>query len=145
VTDEEPGGADDWSARRRDAATEHAARLERGRAAETERAAAMLADFVRDAKERGLRTVPLKARAHNGRSLYSTGLTGWYLRRNHTLAVGDDGGFYLMSAPTSLAARLRGTTLTPSDPPLVVGAGGRDGESIPLDVLLRDRLELDDL
>jgi hypothetical protein len=145
MTEEPSGGSDDWSARRRDAASEHAARLQRGRATETARAAALLADFVRAARDRDLPTVPLRARAHNGRSLYRTGLTGWYLRRNHSLAVGEDGGFYLMSAPTSMGARLRGTTLAPSDPPLVVGAGGRDGESIPLGDLLRDRLELDDL
>jgi hypothetical protein len=46
-----------------------------------------------------------------------------------------------MSAPTSVRSLLRGTTLAPSDPPLVVGAGGRDGESIPLPDLLRQRLD----
>lgn len=131
---------DDWAARRRDAAAEHAARHDRVRAAETERARALLADFVGAARERGLPTVPLRARAMNGRSLYRTGLTGWYLKRNGALAVDEHGDYYVMSAPTSLTARLRGVTLSPSEPPLVVGRGGRDGESMPLAELLELRL-----
>jgi hypothetical protein len=76
--------------------------------------------------------------------LYRTGLTGWYLRRNGTIAVDERGDFYVMSAPTSLQSRLQGATLTPSDPPLVVGAGGRDGESIPLPDQLRQRLDAEE-
>jgi hypothetical protein len=36
---------------------------------------------------------------------------------------------------------VRGVTLRPADPPLQVGAGARDGESIALDVLLTMRLD----
>ena len=134
----------DWSARRRDAATEHAARLDRARSAESEQARALLADFVREARTRGLPAVALRARARNGRALYRTGLTGWYLKRNGSIAVDEDGRFYLMSAPTSAVARLRGTRLAPSDPPLVVGLGGRDGESMPLADLIAVRLASDE-
>jgi hypothetical protein len=133
--------ADDWAARRGDAAAEHAARLARQRGAEAEEARVLLADFVRAARDRGIAPVPLRARAINGRTLYRTGLTGWYLRRNGTLGVDEDGQFYILSSPTSLTARLRGATLAPSDPPLVVGVGGRDGESMPLRDLLRLRLD----
>ena len=49
-----------------------------------------------------------------------------------------------MSAPTSAVARLRGPRLAPSDPPLVVGLGGRDGESMPLADLLAVRLASDE-
>ena len=132
---------DDWAARRREAADEHSARLDRARSAEADEARALLVTFVAEAVERGLPTVALRARALNGRTLYRTGLTGWYLRRNGTIAVDQHGDFYVMSAPTSLQARLRGTTLTPSQPPMVPGAGGRDGESMPLPDLLRQRLE----
>ena len=131
---------DDWAARRRDAAAEQVARLDRVRAAESRQAAALLAGFVRDAHERGLPTTPLKARATSGRAIYRTGLTGWYLKRNGSLAVDEDGRFYILTAPSSLGARLRGATVAPSDPPLVVGAGGRDGESMPLAELLALRL-----
>lgn len=134
----------DWSARRREAAAEHAARLDRVRASESEEARVMLAGFVRAARERGLPTVPLKARAMNGRALYRTGLTGWYLKRNGSLAVDEAGDYYVMSAPVSLAARVRGVTLQRSDPPLVVGRGARDGESMPLAELLALRLDADE-
>jgi hypothetical protein len=133
--------ADDWAARRGDAAAEQAARLARQRGAEADEARLLLADFVRQARDRGIAPVALRARAINGRTLYKTGLTGWYLRRNGSLGVDEDGEFYILSAPTSLAARLRGTTVAPSDPPLVAGVGGRDGESMPLRDLLRLRLE----
>ena len=132
---------DDWAARRRDAATEHAARLDRVRAAESEQARALLADFVRAARERGLPTVPLRARSMNGRSLYRTGLVGWYLKRNGSIAVDVNGDYYVMSAPATVTGKLLGVTLTPGDPPLVVGLGGRDGESMPLADLLALRLE----
>ncbi|MBE9937819.1 hypothetical protein G8C60_01520, partial [Cellulosimicrobium cellulans] len=57
---------------------------------------------------------------------------GWYLRRNHSVAVGEDGEFYVLSVPGGVRARLRGVAVEPSDPPLVLGKGGRDGESIDL-------------
>jgi len=133
--------SDDWSARRGDAAAEQVARLERVRAAETEQARALLAGFVRDARARGLPTARLKARATNGRAVYRTSLTGWYLKRNGSLAVDEAARFYVLSAPPSLAARWRGADVPPSDPPLVVGVGGRDGESMPLAELLALRLD----
>jgi hypothetical protein len=133
--------SDDWAARRRDAAAEQVARLDRVRATETEQARALLTGFVRDARDRGLKPVPLKARATNGRAVYRTALTGWYLKRNGSLAVDEEGRFYVLSAPPSLASRLRGADVPASDPPLVVGVGGRDGESMPLAELLALRLE----
>ena len=135
---------DDWAARRRDAATEHAEVLARRKAAETEQARALLADFVRTAVERGLATSELRARAFNGRTTYRTGRTGWYLKRNGSLGVGTDGEFYVLSAPTSLRSRLAGADVPPSDPPLTVGVGGRDGESMPLAQLLELRLAAGD-
>ena len=138
------GPADGWAARRRDAAAEQAARLGRRRAAESEQARTILTGFVAAARQQGLPVVELRARALNGRSLYRTGLRGWYLRRNGSLAVDEQGDFYVMSAPTNLTSRFRGVSLTPSDPPLVVGVGGRDGESMPLTELTALRLSTDE-
>ena len=135
---------EDWKERRREAAAEHAATLDRKGAAETGEARALVDDFVTQATSRKLRTSSLLARAHNGRSRYRTGLTGWYLKRNGSLAVSEHGDFYIMSATSSLRSRLTGTTLAPSDPPLAVGVGARDGESMPLKELLRLRLEAGD-
>jgi hypothetical protein len=100
----------------------------------------MLAEFARTARERGLPTVPLVARSHDGRHRYRTGLRGWYLRPDGGIAVGEDGRYYVLSVQSSLRALVTGARLTPSPPRLVLGEGGRDGERMPLraqlDILL---------
>jgi hypothetical protein len=128
-------GPDDvaaWRAQRTEAAAHQAAELERRRAQESAQAAVLLREFVAEAQRRGISPVPLQARSYAGDATYRTRTLGWYLRKNRTLAVGVDGSFYVLSVPGGLSARLRGATLTPSDPPLVLGKGGRDGESISL-------------
>lgn len=128
----------DRRAERAEAARAHADALERRRARETERARALIAEFLEQVLGRGPAPVELRARSADGRWRYRTGLRGWYLRRNETVALTADGEFYLTTAPTSPLALLRGVRLTPSDPPLVLGAGARDGESIDLaDALAR--------
>ena len=71
----------------------------RQRGAEADEARLLLADFVRQARDRGIAPVALRARAINGRTLYKTGLTGWYLRRNGSLGVDEDGEFYILYRP----------------------------------------------
>lgn len=135
-------GADqDWREQRRIAAAEHAAAHERRKAAESERAQGLVDDFVRAAHERGLRPEPLMARAYNGRASYRTGLTGWYIRRARPLAIGTDGRFYILTVDATLRGLFTGVTVPAEPPPLVIGAGGRDGESVPLDELLALRLD----
>jgi hypothetical protein len=135
---------DAWRDRRVDAARAQAEAHQRRRSAEHERARALLRDFVAEARERGLEPVPLQARAWSGRGRFRTDVTGWYLRRNGSLGVGTDGEFYVLGVPGGLRERLLGVRLQPTDPPLVVGAGGRDGESVPLADLLRARLDAAD-
>jgi hypothetical protein len=96
----------------------------------------MLAAMVEKALTDGPEPEPLRARTYDGRTRYRTQLTGWYLRQDETVAVGTDGEFYVLSAPKSLAARFSGVHVAPQDPPLVIGAGGKDGESIDLDVAI---------
>jgi hypothetical protein len=139
-TDESPS----WSEQRRMAAGVHAAAAERRRAAQTEQARRLVADFVRQAREQSIRAEPLVARPYSGRGTYRTGLTGWYLRADRTLAVGTDGEFYVLTVPASLRARFAGAHITPQEPPLDVGVGGKDGDSIALDSLLRKRLDAGD-
>ena len=43
--------------------------------------------------------------------------------------------------PSSLRARITGAEVEPSVPRLVIGAGGRDGETMSLAELLERRLE----
>lgn len=130
-----------WHEQRRLAVTVHAAAQERRKAADTAQARQLIADFVRHAHERGLPAVPLTARAYHGRTRYRTRLSGWYLKADRSMAVGEDGEFYLLSVPGSLRARFTAVAVAPHDPPLVIGAGGRDGESIPLRALLQGRLD----
>jgi hypothetical protein len=130
-----------WRERRREAAGVHAAALERRKAAETAQARAQLAQFVKKLKDRGVEPRPLRASVAGSGASYRTDITGWYLRRNRSLGVDVDGNFYILGVPGSLKARLLGVRILPSDPPLTVGLGARDGESMPLEQLLRLRLE----
>ncbi len=137
VTGSEPDSG--WAEQRQRAIAAHAEALRRQKAVESEQAAAMLVEFVRRARERGLPTVALVARSHDGRHRYRTGLRGWYLRPDGGIAVGEDGRYYVLSVRRSLRALLTGARVTPSPPRLVLGEGGRDGERMPL------RAQLDSL
>jgi hypothetical protein len=130
-----------WEEQRRQAVAGHAAAFEAGRAAEAEQAGRLLAGFVRRATERGLSPVVLRARAFDGHATYRTRLRGWYLKANRSVAVGEDGLFYVLSVPSSLRARFSGADVSPSTPRLIVGAGGGDGETMPLEQLLQRRLD----
>jgi hypothetical protein len=130
-----------WDEQRRQAVAGHAAAQSADRAAEASEAAALLADFVRRAAERGLEPHPLLARGLDGRATYRTSVRGWYLKSNRSVGVGADGGYYVLSVPGSLRARLTHARLFPSVPRLIVGAGGGDGETVPLAQLLDRRLE----
>lgn len=135
-------GADrEWTSRRDRAIAVHAADLARREAAESTQAAAMLRDFVLAARERGLAPVPLTARSYRGRGRYRTKLRGWYLNPGRTVAVAEDGRFYLLMVRGSLAGRFTGVDVAPATPRLVLGEGGRDGERIALRTVLDRRLE----
>ncbi|MET8150720.1 hypothetical protein ACIBSW_30295 [Actinoplanes sp. NPDC049668] len=130
-----------WHEQRRQAVAGQAAALDAGRAAEAEQAGRLLADFVRAAAERGVAPTALRARAFDGRATYRTRLRGWYLKANQSVAVGEDGHYYVLAVPSSLRARFAGADVSPSAPRLIVGAGGGDGETMPLAELLRRRLD----
>jgi hypothetical protein len=131
---------DDWSTRRREAADAQALRAARNRATEVAQARELVAGFVAEARRRGLTTQPLRVRAGDSRDTYASGLVGWYLRRDGSLGITEDGEMYVLSAPRSLRARLTGVTLAPDEPRLQAGIGGRDGESVALSTLLDLRL-----
>lgn len=129
--------SDNWRDKRTEAAAEQAKALERRRAGETAQARALIADFVEQARARGIAPVLLYARSYDGRCRYRTATHGWYLRRNQSVAIGADGEFYVLSVPRHLRSRIAGAPLPPSDPPLILGKGARDGESIDLVNALR--------
>ncbi|UFU07675.1 hypothetical protein [Ruania halotolerans] len=122
----------DWARQRREAAAEHERRLAERKASESSRAQTLLDQFAAAAAAAGLAPQALEVKGYGGRGRARTPLRGWYLRVDRTSAVGTDGAFYLLTAPLSAWDRLRGIRPEPKDPPLVLGAGGKDGESIDL-------------
>lgn len=121
-----------WREERRESALAHAEALARRQQAESARARELIAEFVQRASVEGPAPVPLRARSYDGRHRYRTGLDGWYLRRDESVAIDRDGAFYVLSVPRSLRALVQGAAPEPQDPPLVLGAGGKDGESLDL-------------
>jgi hypothetical protein len=122
----------------------HVRMQEKRRARESARAQVLVDEFARNARKRGLATTELTARTWKGSSRYSTGVRGWYLRLDRSVGVDPDGRYYTLLVPPRPQARFRGVEIAPSDPPLQVGEGARDGESIALSELLRLRLEAGD-
>lgn len=133
---------EDWSQERTRIVAAQAAAAERAAAKETAQAQALLDGFVAEARRRGVEPRPLLAPGpREGARRYRTGLHGWYLSRDDRVAVDTEGRFYVLRAQGGLRERLLGATVQPGDPPLVVGRGARDGESIDLSRLLQRRLD----
>jgi len=106
-------------------------REEMARAAGRREAAAaqlQLDAFVTELREAGVKPHPLQATLLNGVRV-RTGLLGWYLNRAETLAVDQVGRYFQLICPGSALARFTGVRVFPSDPTLVIGRGGRDGET----------------
>ena len=122
-------------------AFELAARLERRRQSESAQAAVLVAEFARDALAAGIAPERLTARAYTGSTRMRTNLTGWYIKRDRSVGISVDGLFYLLHAPGSVRGWLSGVVLEPADPPLELGRGARDGESMPLSEALAKRME----
>jgi len=96
---------------------------------EAEQAQKHIDAFLVRAREAGCAPVPLVARTLSGTSV-KTKQRGWYLRNDHSVAVGADGKYYLLTVPGGgVLDRFRTISLTPSPPPLEVGRGGREGET----------------
>ena len=67
-------------------------------------------------------------------------MVGWYLRADRSVGVGVDGRYYVLVVPPQRFGRWRTVRVEATPPPLQVGKGARDGESVALDVLLEKRL-----
>jgi hypothetical protein len=116
---------------------ELAAAQERGESLQAQK---LIDAFLAQAKAQGIAPEPLRATLYSGQSV-KTDKLGWYLRKNRSLAIGDDGAYYILTVPGGLRERISGAKLRPSPPPLVVGKGGRDGESGDIADFLQWRLE----
>lgn len=118
----------------------HVAALRRRDEQEAGQAQLLIDRFVARAEAAGLPTEELTARPWTGRGRYRTGIVGWYLRRDRSVGVGPDGSYYLLVVAPQRFGRWRSVSLEPTPPPLQVGRGGRDGESVTLETLLELRL-----
>ena len=107
---------------------------------ESAKAQVLLDRFVAHATRAGLPTEELTARPWSGRGRYRTGVVGWYLRGDQSVGLGVDGSYYVLVVPPERFGRWRTVPIDPTPPPLQVGQGARDGESVALDVLLEMRL-----
>lgn len=128
----------DWAAQRTEAAREQERRLHARQEVEHTKARAILRDFVAVARDR-LPTERLVVQGYGGRGSAKSDIEGWYLRIDRTVGLGTDGEFYVLTAPLGVLDRVRGVSLRPTPPPLIIGAGGKDGDSIEL-VAALDRL-----
>jgi hypothetical protein len=116
---------------------ELAAAQERGESVQAQK---LIDGFIREARSRGIAPEPLRATLYTGQSV-KTDRRGWYLRKNQSLAIGDDGAYYVLTVPGGLRERISGVKLRPSPPPLIIGKGGRDGESGDIADFLQWRLD----
>jgi hypothetical protein len=119
----------------------HVAAQRRRDEEESAKAQVLVDRFVARATEAGLPTQELTARPWSGTGRYRTGVVGWYLRRDGSVGVGVDGGFYVLIVPPVTFGRWRRVRVDPTPPPLEVGKGGRDGDAIALKALLEQRLD----
>lgn len=140
VGDDDPGRVQGEREERRAAFEALVAAQRRAERAESLEARKLIAGFVRRARELGIEPVRLRGRSYRGRGTFPTALTGWYLQRSGPLAVGTDGEFYVLTGDPGLLGRFRGVEIPATDPPLTIGRGARDGESMPLQDLLDSRL-----
>src|SRR4029453_7541358 len=130
------------SAKRRAEQADYHVEAQRRRSEQESAKAQLLVDrFVSQAKQARLPTEELTARPWSGRGRYRTGVVGWYLRRDRPVGVGVDGRYSVLVVAPERFGRWRPVPVDPTPPPLQVGRGGRDGESIALDALLETRLQ----
>lgn len=127
-------------ARRAERAAHHLDAHRRRSEHESAQAQILIDRFVAHAVRAQIAAVELMARPWSGRGRYRTGILGWYLRRDGSIGVGLDGGYYVLLVPPVRLGRWRGVRVDPTPPPLEVGRGGRDGDAVALETLLQLRL-----
>jgi len=135
------GDQQDWTRHRREVFEAKEQALQAAREAEHEQATAMIREGIARFEAAGIPPVALRARPYRGNGTIRTDLVGWYLKQDRSLAVDREGRYYVMRVDGGLRSRWRGATPEPGPAPLVVGRGGRDGDSFALEELLEMRLQ----
>lgn len=106
---------------------------------EAHEAQQLIDDFIAQARRAGIEPEPLRVHLSGGGTA-RTDRFGWYIKVDQTVAIGSDGGYYVLSMPGGLQERLSGVRLVATQPALQVSLGGRDGESGDLADFLTRRL-----
>jgi len=120
-------------AQRTEAAAIQASRLAQRQDAEHRRAELQLEAFLPVVKAHGPAPVDLVVQGYGGVGTAPTNLRGWYLRNNRTCALGTDGRFYVLIAPLNrFHPPFIKVKVPPSRPPMIIGEGGKDGDTIEL-------------
>ena len=135
---------EDPSSRRADRAAraeQHAHAQRRRKDQESAKAQVLVDRFVAQAVQADIPAEKLKARPWSGSGRYPTDVVGWYVRRDLSVGVSVDGGYYVLLVPPVRLGRWRTVHVEASPPPLVVGEGGRDGDAVGLEKLLQLRLD----
>ncbi|WP_067778574.1 hypothetical protein [Actinomyces vulturis] len=122
---------EEWASKRRQAASERARLMQQARHAEEAKAARVVKCFLEQARIEGLEPVDLVMRGYSGGKA-RTGLKGWYLRSDETVALGVDGMFYVLRDQLGWKERFFGATPLAEPVPMTIGEGGRDGDIVPL-------------
>lgn len=122
----------DWAEQRRENAAYQAQELEKREARDTAEARKLIAEFLALPATQKAAPTQLQARDFSGKRTYKTPVMGWYLKQNQSVAISTSGEFYVLLVEKTLRNKIFGATPKPGNPPLVLGAGGRDGESIDL-------------
>lgn len=98
------------------------------RRGEARAAQELIDDFLLRVRGRGIAPERLQATQLDGR-VVRTDKVGWYLDKKRSVAIGEGGEWYVLVVPSSALSRFTGVRLEASPPEMVVGRGGRDGES----------------
>lgn len=130
----------DQPADRREAARRMADLAASARRGEAQAAQVLIDDFLSRVRERGLAPERLMATQLDGRQV-RTDKVGWYLNKKRSVAIGEGGEWYVLVVPSSALSRFTGVKLVASPPEMVVGRGGRDGESGDLEDFLQRVLD----
>ena len=74
---------------------------------ESREAQKLIDEFVAAAKAKGVAAHPIRATLYGGQSV-KTDKVGWYIRKNESIAIGEDGSYYLLTVPGGLRERFTG-------------------------------------
>ena len=135
------GDQQDWTRHRQEVFEAKEQALHAAREAEHKTATEMILEAVDRFRAAEISPVALRARPYRGNGTLRTGLRGWYLKQDRSLAIDAAGRYYVMRVDGGLRSRLRGANPEPRPAPLVVGRGGRDGDTFRLEELLEMRLK----